>query len=91
MKNVLKTTLSSVVVTALLFVVSTEAHAKKSRFSKLDTNSDGALSVEEFSAKIKNPKKGPKRFARLDVDGNGSLTPEEFAAQAKKKKKKKNK
>ncbi|WP_342804747.1 hypothetical protein [Alteromonas sp. M12] len=91
MKNVLRTALSSVLVTALLFAISTESHAKKSRFSKIDANSDGKLSVEEYSANIKKPKNGPKRFARLDIDEDGFLSSEEFAAQSKKKKKNKNK
>lgn len=44
------------------------------RFNRMDTNSDGALSMDEV--------KGPlaKKFEELDTDGDGSLTKEEIAA-----------
>lgn len=56
-------------------------------FSRLDTNSDGALNFEEFSA-MPRPENRPdgavtpevleQRFTRMDSDGNGLLSPEEL-------------
>ncbi|MEP4889928.1 MAG: hypothetical protein ABJV04_07870 [Aliiglaciecola sp.] len=91
MKNILRIALSSVMVTALLFAISSESHAKESRFSKFDANSDGKISVDEIAARIKKPSNAPKRVAALDVDGDGFLSPEEFSTKSKKKNKKKNK
>ena len=53
-------------------------------FKKMDKNSDGKVSKEEFSAKAKDAAKADKAFAKLDKDGDGSLTLEEFKARAKK-------
>jgi hypothetical protein len=52
-------------------------------FKKLDTNSDGALSLEEFKASPrgqKDPAKAEEAFKKMDTDGNGSLSLEEFKA-----------
>ena len=52
-------------------------------FQKLDTNSDGALSLEEFKARPKaeeNPTRAEEVFKKIDKDGNGQLTLEEFKA-----------
>lgn len=88
MKNVLKTALVTASVTAL-FVLSPMSHAKGDKFSKMDANSDGKISVEEYSAKMKKPERAPKRFARLDTDNDGFLNKEELATKLKKKKKNK--
>jgi Ca2+-binding EF-hand superfamily protein len=40
----------------------------------LDTDGDGAISVQEFQAA------GDQAFARLDADGDGRISAEEFAA-----------
>jgi Ca2+-binding EF-hand superfamily protein len=56
-------------------------------FSRLDTNSDGSLNFEEFSA-MPRPENRPEgavapealeqRFTRMDSDGNGLLSPDEL-------------
>jgi Ca2+-binding EF-hand superfamily protein len=61
------------------------------RFKKMDANSDGKLSKDEFKAKAKDAAKADKAFARLDKNKDDSLTLEEVKnAGAKKKKKDKN-
>jgi len=51
-------------------------------FAKVDTNSDGKISLEEFLASPrgkKDPVKAEEAFKRMDKDSDGSLTPEEMA------------
>lgn len=55
-------------------------------FKKLDKNSDGSLTFDEFKGKRKNAEKAKKAFARLDQDGDDKLTVAEFSAKPKKKK-----
>jgi Ca2+-binding EF-hand superfamily protein len=50
-------------------------------FKKLDKNSDGKVSKEEFTAGAKDAAKAEKAFAKLDKDNDGSLTLEEFKAR----------
>lgn len=57
-------------------------------FAKLDKNSDGAVSKEEFMASKKaqkDPEKAAKKFGKMDTDTNGSLSLDEFKAGAAKK------
>ena len=59
-------------------------------FAKLDKNSDGAVSKEEFMASKKaqkDPEKAAKKFGKMDADANGSLSLDEFKAGAAKKEK----
>ena len=59
-------------------------------FKKLDTNSDNAVSLEEFKAGPggkRNPDRVDAMFKRRDKDGNGSLSLEEFKPQRRKKNK----
>ena len=61
---------------------------KKSRdeiFKKMDKDSDGKLTFEEFKGKRKEDK-AKKAFDRMDVNGDAALTLEEFKAGPKKKK-----
>jgi Ca2+-binding EF-hand superfamily protein len=57
------------------------------QFKKLDANSDGKLSKEEFVGKRKADKadKAGKTFAKKDKNKDGSLSLEEFSAGMKKK------
>lgn len=53
-------------------------------FKRLDKNSDGFLSKEEFLAgpmAQKNKENAEKRFAAQDKDKDGKLSKEEFAAR----------
>lgn len=53
--------------------------------AKLDKNSDGAVSKDEFMASKmaqKNPEKAAKRFTKMDADANGSLNLDELKAAA---------
>ena len=45
-------------------------------FGRLDANSDGVVTREEYLAQ------GEKRFSRLDRDGNGTLTPADRSGRA---------
>ncbi len=50
-------------------------------FKKLDTNTDGSLSLDEFKAGPrgqKDPAKAEEVFKKMDADSNGSVTLEEF-------------
>ena len=50
-------------------------------FKKLDTNSDGSVSLDEFKASPrgqKNPDKAGEIFKKIDADSNGSISLEEF-------------
>lgn len=46
------------------------------RFSQIDTNSDGEVTVQELQAQ------GAARFAAADANGDGALTAEEMSAAA---------
>ncbi len=56
-------------------------------FKKLDSNSDGKVTLEEFKGKKDGDKaaKAEKTFTAKDKDKNGSLSLEEFKAETKKK------
>lgn len=50
-------------------------------FKKLDTDSNGAVSLDEFKASPrgqKNPDKAGEIFKKIDADSNGSISLEEF-------------
>jgi Ca2+-binding EF-hand superfamily protein len=59
-------------------------------FAKLDANSDGSLSKEEFMASPqakKDSARAEKGFGMKDKNKDGKLSKEEFTAAPKKKKK----
>jgi len=51
-------------------------------FARKDTNTDGALTLEEFKAGMKDKAldNADKRFRKIDADSDGKLTLEEFKA-----------
>jgi Ca2+-binding EF-hand superfamily protein len=58
-------------------------------FKKLDSNSDGSISKEEWAASPqakKDAAKADKAFAGKDKDKDGKISKEEFTAAPKKKK-----
>ena len=60
---------------------------KEEIFKELDTDSNGSLSLAEFSAKAKDDKakeKMAKLFKKLDKDSSESLSLEEFVGPVKK-------
>lgn len=62
-------------------------------FAKLDANSDGAVTKQEFLASPKaqkDPEKAAKKFGKMDTDANGSLSLDEFKAAKKAKEEKSN-
>jgi hypothetical protein len=57
------------------------------RFSKLDANGDGSVSLQELRGKgKKDAAKIEKRFKKLDRNSDGKLTLEELKAKGKKSK-----
>jgi Ca2+-binding EF-hand superfamily protein len=58
-------------------------------FKKIDSNSDNALTLEEFKASPigkKDPARAEEVFKKRDKDGDGKLSLEEFKAGGGKKK-----
>jgi len=53
-------------------------------FAKKDTNADGKLSKEEFTAKAKDAAKSEKQFGNRDKDKDNFITKEEFTSHKKK-------
>ena len=52
-------------------------------FKKLDANSDGGISLDEFKAgprAQKDPTKAEEHFKKLDANSDGKVTPDEFKA-----------
>ena len=91
------TTILSVLALAS-FVNAAEGDAKKEKpkmdpakaFAKMDANSDGSISKEEWMATPqakKDAAKAEKAFGGKDKDKDGKVTKEEFTAVGKKKKK----
>jgi Ca2+-binding EF-hand superfamily protein len=91
------TTILSVLALAS-FVNAAEGDAKKEKpkmdpakaFAKLDTNSDGSISKEEYLASPqakKDTAKAEESFGKRDKDKDGKISKEEFTAAPKKKKK----
>ena len=87
----------TLVLSALLLsaAVSYSADEKKPKatpeeqFKKLDTNSDGFLSKEEFLASPrakKDPAAAEKQYAAMDKKGDGKVSLEDFKAGMHKKK-----
>ena len=85
----------AILANSLLFL---PAHAEESTdkpksdpaksFAKMDTNSDGAVTKQEFMAlpkAQKDPEKASKKFGKMDADANGSLSLDEFEAAKKAK------
>ncbi len=88
---------TSLVIAALLLGASCLTAADKPKgekadpeavFKKLDTNSDGSVSKEEYLASKKAQKdtaKAGKHFEKLDANKDGKLSKDEFAAGEKAK------
>lgn len=89
------TTILSVLALASFTVNAAEEGAKKKMdpekvFAKLDANSDGSITKEEWAASPqakKDAAKAEKSFTSKDKDKDGKLSKEEFTAAPKKKKK----
>lgn len=49
---------------------------KNQRFAEIDTNGDGSVSKDEFSAhaQVRAAERAEEMFARLDADGDGTLS-----------------
>lgn len=77
------------VVTSASFALAEEKPKKpvdlEKVFKRLDKNSDGKVTFEEFKGK-RDEEKAKKAFARLDKNNDESLSLEEFKAREKKKK-----
>jgi len=58
------------------------APAKGDAFAKKDTNNDGFLSKEEFTAGAKDAAKAEAAFTKKDADKDGKLSKDEFSAGA---------
>ena len=75
-KTILMAALLSGVVMAAGAVSAQPDQRERPDFATLDTNGDGALTLEELQAR------GEARFAQADTDGDGALSAEELTAQA---------
>jgi Ca2+-binding EF-hand superfamily protein len=71
-----------------LFAASFTTQAQDDRFAKWDKNSDGKVSVEEFTKKSKKKAKAIKKFEQLDTNSDGFLSEDEAAKMKKRNKKK---
>ena len=83
----MKKTFNYLAITSCFVLATTLAHADADSsqgnmaakmFKAMDTNSDGMVTREEFSAF------GDKKFKEMDVNGNGQITLEEMKAGQKK-------
>lgn len=90
------TTILSVLALASISASAAEGDAPKKpkhdpakTFAKLDSNSDGSISKEEWAASPqakKDAARADKVFGNKDKDKDGKLSKEEFTAAPKKKK-----
>jgi len=93
MKKLLSWTLALSMVLGLGAVYASAAQKAKAEpeelFKRMDKNSDGKLSADEFKGKRDGDKadKALAAFKKMDKDNDGFLTLEEFKAGAGKKKK----
>jgi len=89
MKRII-TTVAALAVSVAFVQAADEAKKPKAdpaaAFGKLDANSDGAVSKEEFCAKAKDKAKSETAFGKKDKDSDGKLTKEEFMAAGRKAK-----
>jgi len=93
MKHI-RTALVVLATSALLLPARAEEGADKPKadpaaaFAKMDANTDGAVTKEEFMASPKaqkDPEKAAKKFTKMDADANGSVNLDEFQAAKKAK------
>ena len=87
----INTTLATIVAVTLMGSAVCHAQDKAKQFEKLDTDKNGAVTLEEMKAAAKDPAKAEKSFPKLDADKNGSLSLEEWTAGPAKKEPKKEK
>ena len=89
MKKVSSTLLSSVILSLSLSSTVTHAQGGGKNFESFDSDSDGSVTVEEFTENFTIPSEtkdgkspNPTRlFERLDADGDGLLSAEEYDAR----------
>jgi Ca2+-binding EF-hand superfamily protein len=88
--KIVKVGLYFTVLTALTFVNAQERRGKKRAnpekvFQKLDANSDGELSLEEFKDKLQRDEAQAdmldERFQELDTDASGTVSMKEFTTR----------
>ena len=75
------TTLATIVAVTLMgsAVCHAQDSVKAKQFEKLDADKNGAVTLEEYKAKSKQPEKADARFAKLDADKNGTVSLEEWS------------
>ena len=79
----MKKTITLATVVAVTLIGSTlcqaqEVSKKQQAFERLDTDQNGTLTLEEYTAKVKTPER-TEAFTARDTDKNGSLTLQEFS------------
>lgn len=82
MKSISK--ILAIVAIAVTPAIAADAAALEAAFKKLDTNTDGTLSLDEYKASpegVKDPEKAQRAFKKLDTDTDGTVSLDEYKAQ----------
>lgn len=86
MRSIILATLACGLLAGVPAMAQRKAPDPEKRFAKLDKNSDGKLSLEEYQAggrKQADPEKRAKLFKKIDADGDGFVSKDEFLAAMK--------
>jgi Ca2+-binding EF-hand superfamily protein len=80
-------TISKILIAAAIAAspaIAADGAALEAQFKKLDTNSDGTLSLDEYKAGpegVKDLAKAEAKFKKLDTNSDGVLSLDEYKAQ----------
>lgn len=85
LKYILNIGLSSLLLCSAVSAQDGDKPEKKAKrtFEDLDTNTDGKVSLVEYTTGAKDEARATKRFGKKDKDSDGFLTKEEFSKKGK--------